>query len=144
MTKRQAHTLMALAVAIILMQVLCTAVLLRSMERSRSAVRALQVGDLNTCDQDKQVIATDTDGSAIQAEGGSVTVDVDNEPSIAAPAMLSSPPEIDPEPAECTGVAQQQAALREAQRAQDRLDAAIARALRNTTETHPEPAEPHR
>ena len=59
MTKRQAHTLMALAVAIIVTQILCTAVLLRGMERSRRAAETVQAEAVEPCDPDQPAVSTE-------------------------------------------------------------------------------------
>lgn len=64
MTKKQAHILMALGVAIILTQLLCTAVLLRAQERTRKEAEAARVSAMGTLEMQKQqqsaVVATST------------------------------------------------------------------------------------
>ena len=135
MTKRQAHTLTALAVAIIVTQILCTAVLMRGMERTRRAVEAAQVAALNTPDQEKTAIATNAEGEAIQADEPSITVDLDSDCAAVTPAAPPTPPAIAPHSDEIAG--EMQSVLRETQQAQERMDAAIADARRNAAAARP-------
>ena len=54
LTKRQARTLMALCVAVILTQILCTAVLIRNLERTRKEAEAAQVSAMDVLEMQKQ------------------------------------------------------------------------------------------
>jgi hypothetical protein len=107
LTKRQAHTLMALAVAIIVTQLLCTAILLRSMERSRKAADAVKIEALDTSDSESAATAEDTgeapnsDEPVCTPSETSATIEadpvtkwtgsVDIAPTVAPPASTAEP-----------------------------------------------------
>ena len=144
MSKRQAHTLMALAVAIIVTQVLCTAVLLRSLERSRNTANVAQLDAVDYGNQDIPTIATDVGGEATQAAGSSVTAEVDHNYGYAviAPAAPPPPPaEPDPVTGEAHNTAEQRAATR-AEQQEQYLTTGMLRALRNAAAAHPTSVEP--
>ena len=143
MSKRQAHTLMALAASIIVTQILCTALLLRSLERSRTAAEWQRIDALNSPSRDSAAIATEVSGAAVQADGSPVTVEV-SDGAQAVPTFQPPPSGFyDLSSAEDALTAGREAVMRE--RADEAtLRAEMNRALRNSSTTHAASAETNR
>ncbi len=81
LTKRQARTLMALGVAIIITQILCTAMLLRSLERSRGSATIAAVSSTDAIET-----------PAVAAEPAVPPTLSDATEAAPAPAVPSTPP----------------------------------------------------
>jgi hypothetical protein len=64
MSKRQANTLMAIGVAIILMQIFCTVLVLGDQERTRKEAEAAQVSSMDVLEMQKRIVAEENPDAA--------------------------------------------------------------------------------
>jgi hypothetical protein len=80
MTKRQAHTLMGLGVAIILTQIFCTAVLVNKMESTQKSARSAEASAVDAMEYSKRLESKTT--SADTVGGGNVTDVVGDPPDL--------------------------------------------------------------